>query len=103
MIKLFKSVDDQLKGLGFYKIKENEYGVSYHRNIEKFNYIQRLDIGRKASGRHIIQSYQEGVNSDGFNNDVGLEYLEMKLALKKYKQLKRKYKWCGIKKEERND
>lgn len=103
MIKLFKSVDEKLQDIGFYKIEENEYGVSYHRNIEKFNYIHRLDIMHKASGKHIIQSYQEGANSYGFNNGVGLEYLEMKLALKKYKQLKRKYKWCGIKKEERND
>ena len=95
---LFKSVDEKLKELGFIKSekegeKENKYGVCYRREIPKYGYVQRLDICHKASGRHIIQSYEEEVNSDKFNNMVGLTYKETRLAMKKYRQLKRKYKW----------
>lgn len=95
-MNMFKSIDEQLKDLGFYKLasddeKEDYYGVCYRK--DRGIYVQRLDIRHKANGRHIIQSYQEGINSDGFNNVVGLTYKETKLAMKKYKQLKRKYKW----------
>lgn len=95
---IFKSnIDKKLEKLGFVKDivteSENEYGVRYRREVSEFNYIQRLDILHKANGRHLIQSYQEGVNSDGFNNVVGLTYEETKLAMRKYRQLKRKYKW----------
>lgn len=100
---IFESVDKKLKKLGFSRVYEDredgrcvledEYGVSYKRWIEEFKYVQVLDIRRKASGKHLIQSYQEDVNADGFNNGVGLTYQEMKLAMKKYRQMKRRYKW----------
>ena len=95
---VFKNnVDKKLEKLGFVKDvvteTENEYGVCYRREVSEFNYIQRLDILHKANGRHLIQSYQEGLNSDGFNNAVGLTYEETKLAMRKYRQLKRKYRW----------
>ena len=95
---VFKNnVDKKLEKLGFVKDivteTENKYGVCYRREVSEFNYIQRLDILHKANGRHLIQSYQEGINSDGFNNFVGLTYEETKLAMRKYRQLKRKYRW----------
>lgn len=94
---MFKSVDEKLKDLGFEKVeKEDKLGACYMRVVPINNdesYIHRLDILHKASGNHIIQSYQEGVNTDGFNNMVGLNYKTIKLATKKYRQLKRKYKW----------
>lgn len=90
---IFKSIDDKLKDFGFFKTEETEYGVSYKKNETNFNYIHILDIRRKKNGRHLIQSYQLGVNSDGYNNCVGLTYDEMKLVMKKYKQMKRRYKW----------
>jgi len=31
-MKLFKSVDEELKEIGFVKTKENEYGVEYEKN-----------------------------------------------------------------------
>ena len=97
-MKVFKNIDEQLMEIGFIKSeeegeKENEFGICYKRECKELGYTQRLDIIHKASGRHLIQSYQEGVNSDGFNNVVGLSYKEIKLAMKKYRQLKRKYKW----------
>lgn len=94
---MFKNVDEKLKDLGFVKVEnESKYGVCYMRTVSinsDDNYIHRLDILHKASGNHIIQSYQEDVNPDGFNNMVGLNYEVTKLAMKKYRQLKRKYKW----------
>ena len=96
---VFKNnVDKKLEKLGFVKdvvttTRIDEYGVCYRREVSEFNYIQRIDILHKANGRHLIQSYQEGVNSDGFNNVVGLTYEETKLAMRKYRQLKRKYRW----------
>lgn len=100
-MKLFKSIDEKFKELGFEKVSdegetENKLGVCYRKNVFTNignHYIHRLDILHKASGNHLIQSYQEGVNSDGFNNMVGLDYKTTKLVMKKYRQLKRKYKW----------
>lgn len=100
---MFESVDKKLRKIGFVKVyedrgngryvSEDEYGVSYERQIEKHGYTQVLDIRHKESGKHLIQSYQKDVNTDGFNNTVGLTYEEMKLAMKKYRQMKRRYKW----------
>lgn len=96
-MKLFKSIDERFKELGFEKVQiEDKFGVRYKRVVTINNdesYVHRLDILHKANGNHIIQSYQEEVNSDGFNNMVGLDYKTTKLAMKKYRQLKRKYKW----------
>lgn len=100
-MKLFKSVDEKFKDLGFEKVNdegetEDKLGVCYRRNVtvnSDNSYIHRIDILHKASGNHIVQSYQEGLNSDGFNNMVGLDYKTTKLAMKKYRQMKRKYKW----------
>ncbi len=97
MLRIFTSIDKKLEELGFLKVEnENKYGACYMREIpinSGDSYIQRLDILCKSNGHHLIQSYEEGVNSDKLNNSVGLEYREIKLAMKKYKQLKRKYKW----------
>lgn len=57
-------------------------GACYEREITEYDYIQCLEITHKASGKHLIQSYQKGVNKDGFNNVVGLTYEETKLAMK---------------------
>lgn len=100
---IFESIDNKFKKIGFTKtyedrddghyVLEDEYGVSYERWDEKYKYMQVLDIRRKANGNHLIQSYQKDVNADGFNNTVGLNYKEMKLAMKKYRQMKYRYNW----------
>ena len=56
-MKLFKSVDEKLKEIGFVKIEEDKYGVRYERKNSKYNFTQSVDILHKASGRHILQSY----------------------------------------------
>lgn len=100
---IFESIDKKLRKIGFIKVyedrghgrfvSEDEYGVSYERQIEKYGYTQVLDIRHKASGKHLIQSFQKDVNVDGFNNTVGLTYEETKLAMRKYRQMKRRYNW----------
>lgn len=85
--------DKKLEKLGFIKQEESKYGAFYTKKIKEGSYDHCLDILHKANGNHIIQSYQKRLNSDDFSNMVGLTYKETKLALKKYRQLKRKYKW----------
>lgn len=88
-MKLFKNIDEKFEDIGFKKVKEDKYGVVYERYDEKYKYKQVLDILHKASGKHIIQSY-DGTNtaSELFSPMVGLTGYEMKLALKKMKKLK---------------
>ena len=90
---LFVKADKAMEKLGFEKIEENKFGASYRRKNKEYNFTQRLDIIHKSSENHLIQSYVEGTNSDGFNNCVGLTYPEMKAVMKKYRELKRKYRW----------
>lgn len=91
---MFKKADEIFCDLGFEKFgKETEYGVSYRKKNNEFNFTQILEIGHKEDGNHLFLSYVEGTNSDGFNNCVGLTYPEMKAAMKKYRELKRKYRW----------
>lgn len=86
-------LDKQFEKIGFTKDEENEYGVHYRRHNEEHDYIQAISIVHKANGNHLIQSYEKEVNTDKFNNVVGLNYHEMKLLMKKYRQMKRKYHW----------
>lgn len=86
---MFKSIDNKFKEIGFIKVSENDYGVTYERKNRNYNYTQVLAILHKASGRHIIQSYDKDLmDSKKIGNTcVGLSYYEMRLALKKMKQL----------------
>lgn len=84
-----KNIDKKFKEIGFIKVNEDKYGATYERKDEKYNYTQVLAILHKASGRHIIQSYDKDLMDSKMigNTCVGLSYYEMKLALKKMKQL----------------
>lgn len=88
-----KRIDKKIENLGFQKEKEDKYGVIYIRKDEKYGFTQCVNILHKQSGEHIIQSYEMEVNNDGYDDCVGITLKEMKLFLKKAKQLKRKYKW----------
>lgn len=83
-MKLFKNVDEKLAEIGFKKIAENEYGVAYERYDKKYKYTQAVDILRKSSGQHIMQSYDMNDKRCGC---VGLTGYEMKLFLKKMKKM----------------
>lgn len=88
-MKLFKSVDEKLKEIGFVKIEEDKYGVRYERKNSKYNFTQSVDILHKSFGKHILQSYDPDLMDEKKvgNTCVGLTGYEMKLFLKKMKQI----------------
>ena len=43
-MKLFKSIDDKFLEIGFDKIIETKYGVSYERINNKYNYMQKMKL-----------------------------------------------------------
>ena len=88
-MKLFETVDDKLNDIGFVKVNEDKYGVEYERKNNEYNYTQVVSILHKASGRHILQSYDKDLMDEAKigNVGVGLTGYEMKLFLKKMKQI----------------
>lgn len=97
-MRIFKNVDEKLKEIGFVKIEENKYGVRYERKNSKYNFTQSVDILHKASGRHILQSYDRDLMDEKKigNTCVGLTGYEIKLFLKKMKELGLYSKNAGI-------
>ena len=88
-MKFFKTVDEKLNDIGFVKIEEDKYGVRYERKNSKYNFTQSVNILHKASGRHILQSYDNELMDQKKigNTCVGLTGYEMELFLKKMKQI----------------
>ena len=88
--KIFKTIDDKFKDIGFQKIQDDKYAATYERRNEEYGYTQVLDILHKASGNHIVQSYDKELFDEKRigNTCVGLTYYEMKLAVKKMKKKK---------------
>ena len=89
MFKIFKSVDEKLEDIRFVKTREDKYGCEYEREDKKFNFTQKVIIAHKHSGRHILQSYDPDLidNKKIGCTRVGLTGYEMKLFLKKMKQI----------------
>jgi len=85
-MKLFKTIDEKFKDLGFIKTEDNKYIVEYEKEINKHGYIHVISLCHKANGNHIIQSYQQGCTKDGFSYMVGITPYEAKLCIKKMKQ-----------------
>lgn len=87
-MSIFKSTDDKLRSLRFTKTQDDKYAVQYERRDPKYKYIQVVVLLHKASGRHIVQSYDAslGDNKGIGNTCVGLTYEEAKLFLKKMKE-----------------
>ena len=86
---IFNSIDRKFKKIGFKKIKEDIYGVSYERENNDLKYTQRLDLMLKESGYNIIQSYDPNLKDDKNigNTCVGLTMYEVSLCLKKMKKM----------------
>lgn len=97
-MRIFKSVDEKLKEIGFNKTREDKYGATYERYIAKYDYWQRVDIWHKASGRHILQSYDRDLMDEKKigNTCVGLTGYEMSLFVKKMKKLGLYSRTAGI-------
>ena len=89
-MKIFKNIDEKFEDIGFKKIKDDKYAVTYERYNGEYKYMQVLDIRHKKNGKHIIQSYDKDLfDIEGIGNtSVGLTYYETKLALKKMKKKK---------------
>lgn len=95
-MKLFKTIDEKFEEIGFKKVRDDNFVVSYERDKTfysdnvKYGYIHVLDIVHKKSGNHLIQSYDKEAIDEKYtgNIGVGLTYYETKLALKKMKQKK---------------
>lgn len=92
--------DKKFEEIGFNKTDEEQVSVNnnrgmfvgYERENKEFGFIHRLTISVKSSGDCLIHSYVKSVNSEGFNNVVGLTAYEMKLALRKMKEIGLKIK-----------
>lgn len=76
-MKLFKSIDEKFKEIGFDKVDDDEYSVTYERKNDKYNYGTRNRKISKAlsapivmikDGR-IIKEYESMVKAkeDGFS------------------------------------
>lgn len=88
-MKLFKSTDEKLSEIGFEKTCESDVVVQYKRYSKTFSFYQIVDIVRKSNGRHLLQSYDAELMDNNHTGNVGcgLTGYEMKLFLKKMKQL----------------
>lgn len=82
-MKLFKSVDEKLSEIGFEKFYESDSGAEYEKYIEARNFAHKVSIERKGNDKHLLWSY----DPDAGNIGVGLTGYEMKLFLKKMKQM----------------
>lgn len=91
-MKLFKSIDEKFAEIGFKKVREDKYGAEYERENKNHvytPYIQSLCLLRKKNGKHIVQSYDKNLMDEKKigNTCVGLTMYEIKLCLKKMKQM----------------
>lgn len=86
MSPYLRRLDRKIHELGFIKVKEDKHGISYVRYHA--GYCQVVDLSRKASGKHIIQSYDKDLMDEQKigNVCIGLTYKEAKLFLKKMKR-----------------
>lgn len=82
---LSKIADKKFEKLGFTKVKESDLVVSYEKYYPTYKYTRCIDIYHKNNTRHISISYQKDVNSEGFDNSVGLSVAELKAVLLKMK------------------
>ena len=88
-------IDKIMKKYGYTKTEENEYGA-YYKKREPQNYDHIVCVICKASGRHIMQSYDaevHKVDGDFINSVCGVEIPVLLLMWLKAKYLAVKYHW----------
>ena len=89
----FKTTLEKIEKLGFKltsQIEVNNHVVELYERYDKtYKFNQIVYISKKSSNdKWYIQSYEDNCNSDGFNNCVALTEEEMKLFLKRIKEIK---------------
>ena len=89
-MKLFKTIDEKLADIGYKKEREDVFGARYVYEGKAPGYTHIVDLVRKVGTASILQSYdKDSFDKDNIGNTcVGLNYYELKLFLKKMKQLK---------------
>ena len=85
---MFETLDQKIRKLGYVKVSDNEYGIRYHKQ-EKGKYIHAVDIMHKQNGKVLLYSYDA---SNDALTQVALEEDEIRLFLKKLRQIKKRYK-----------
>lgn len=86
-MSIFKTADKNLEKLGFQKVEETEGFVRYE-STSSTRYVHVVDLVRKSSGNHIIQSYQKDAEITGvYSVMIGLPYAAAKSCVKKMWEL----------------
>lgn len=86
-------IDRKLEKLGYKKIKDDNYGTMFRWRDEGLDRTKMVAILHKESTHNIIQVYDPDHTFEAFTAMDALTLPEMKLFLKKFKQMVRKYKW----------
>ena len=94
----YDNIDNKIAKYGFHKTEEDYYGVRYVRYDDDYGFTQVLTIVHKKNGKHEIQSYDERTIYDFethnyFCSCCGFEAELLMLLKKKFKIMKRRYKW----------
>ena len=88
-------IDKLMKKQGYDKVRENEHGA-YYQKQEAQGYIHVVCVCRKASGKHLLQSYDQEVfkvNGDYYNACAGVEIPVLLLMWVKAKYLSMRHRW----------
>lgn len=94
-------IDILLKNKGYMLKEEDKYGVVYEKYIKEYYFVHVISIRHKASGNHIVQSYDKHVHKvrveddkyDYINSVCGLDTRLLLLLWMKTKYLSFKYRW----------
>ena len=86
-------IDKKLEKLGYKKIKEDKYGVIYRWEDPGLDIKCEVAILHKKTTDSIIQVYDPDITFGEYTAMNALTLAEMKLFLKKFKQMVRKYRW----------
>lgn len=91
---MIKKADKMFQKLGFVKIEEDKFNVTYDCCPDEGTYIQRICILHKSCGYDkkdycIIQSYDPCLFDEKKigNTNVGLTFNQMKACIRKVKEL----------------
>ena len=86
-------IDKKIEKLGYKKIEENKYGVIFRWEDPGLNRKREVAILHKATTDNIIQVYDPDHMFGKYTAMDALTMTEMKLFLKKFKQMVKKYRW----------
>ncbi len=88
-----RRTDRQFAKLGFELDHENKYGAIYRKDLGKYYHTILIFHKLSAKGKvtYEIESFRDDINANGMNDSLPMTKKEAKLALKKLKEIKRRY------------